>query len=235
MLLLTVPSNESFSNEYLPTANPIVTLDIPYSDYGIRFLSQTAPTFGCFLVVSVCWRKIIDKSKQITIIGMTTTVSSNASYRRVGSISSDESNVAQEERNSRSFSDRLTDKIVATLWVVTAALVFRYTKTWHVLFATDSPAIHSLLILVMIGCGINTVLVAYLLLYLPYGKGLTDSSAWEVYCPRIIPTMTFVGVVSLLLLIRAVYPAWGFLSPLIVGLELLGCLFALHFIPTWPQ
>jgi hypothetical protein len=161
-----------------------------------------------------------------------TTTPTSASYRRVGS--SDENSVT-DDRNSRSFSDRLSDKIVAAIWVVAAALLFRYTNIWHVLFSSDSPAVHSLLILVMTGCGINTILMGYLVLYLPYWKGLTDSSAWEVYCPRIIPTMTFIGVVSMLLLIRAVYPAWGFLSPLIVFVELLGCLFALQFVPTWPQ
>jgi len=36
-----------------------------------------------------------------------------------------------------------------------------------------------------------------------------------------------------LLLLRAVWPVWGFLAPLILSVEGLGLLFALHFVPSW--
>jgi hypothetical protein len=91
----------------------------------------------------------------------------------------------------------------------------------------------SLLQIVGLLFGIQTILVLYLTVYLPRVKGLTDSSAWEVYCPRIIPVMTVTGIVAIMLLIRAVWPVWGFLAPLILGIEAMGCLFALHFVP-WP-
>jgi hypothetical protein len=91
----------------------------------------------------------------------------------------------------------------------------------------------SLLQIVGLLFGIQTILVLYLTVYLPRVKGLTDSSAWEVYCPRIIPVMTVTGIVAVMLLIRAVWPVWGFLAPLILGIEAMGCLFALHFVP-WP-
>ena len=150
----------------------------------------------------------------------------------------------------RTTTEQITDKCVAVIWVVVAALVFHYTNSAHVYSLTttttptttpnDTPNATTtgsanviLLQLVAIGLGINTVLFLYLLLYLPYVKGLPcDSSAWEVYCPRVIPTMTLVGLCVAIVLIRATYPVWGFLAPLIIGIEALGVLYATHFIPV---
>jgi hypothetical protein len=106
-------------------------------------------------------------------------------------------------------------------------------KTTTAAAATQLLPNRSLLQIVGLLFGIQTILVLYLTVYLPRVKGLTDSSAWEVYCPRIIPVMTVTGIVAIMLLIRAVWPVWGFLAPLILGIEAMGCLFALHFVP-WP-
>lgn len=141
---------------------------------------------------------------------------------------------------NRTFSEKITDKIVAFAWVLAAVVTAYWTDSLSVLLMrpTASPkmtAVAGLLQLAAVGLGINTILVAYLTCYLPYVKGLTDSSAWEVYCPRVIPIMTLTGIITALFLIRAVWPVWGFLSPLILGIEAMGCLFALHFVPVWPQ
>jgi hypothetical protein len=145
----------------------------------------------------------------------------------------------------RSFQEKITDKAVAAAWVLVAVATAYWTDTVSVLVlrqadsessaTATAAAVRGLLQIVAVGFGINTVLVAYLTVYLPYVKGLTDSSAWPVYCPRVIPTMTLTGVLTALLLIRAVWPVWGFLSPLILGIQAMGCLFSLHFIPVWPQ
>jgi hypothetical protein len=79
--------------------------------------------------------------------------------------------------------------------------------------------------------GINTIPLLYLTIYLPRIKGITESSAWDVYCPRVVPTMTILGILTGLSVIRSVWPVWGFLSPLILAVEFFGCLFALHFVP----
>ena len=134
----------------------------------------------------------------------------------------------------RTLAERFSDKLFAAAWVSVAAAVAYWANVWHVLTApADSPANHALLQLAAICVGINTVLFLYLIVYLPYIKGLTDSSAWDVYCPRVIPTATAVGVLCSLLLIRATWPVWGFLAPLVLGIEGLGVLFSLHFVP-WP-
>ena len=144
---------------------------------------------------------------------------------------------------SRTTTERIMDKCTAAIWVLVASLVFHYTNSAQVYLLTTTTGRHDenstkpttanllLMQLVMIGLGINTILFGYLLLYLPYVKGLRDSTAWDVYCPRIIPCMTLIGLSIFILLIRATYPIWGFLAPFIIGIEAMGALFACHFIP----
>lgn len=136
---------------------------------------------------------------------------------------------------SRTVSERLMDKAIAAIWVSIAVAVSYWTDTIPMLLHPGNNAILGLVQLSAVGFGISTVLVLYLTIYLPYCKGLTDSSAWPVYCPRVIPTITITGVATSLCLVRAVWPAWGILAPLILGIQALGLLFTLHFIPVWPQ
>jgi len=118
------------------------------------------------------------------------------------------------------------------VWIVLALLVARWTKFFTTLFS-DDRVIRPLLYLAVIGLGINTVLMLYLTVYLPKFVRITDSSAWDVYCPRVIPSMTAVGILTGVLLIRATWPVWGFLAPLVLGLESMGFLFCLHFVPSF--
>ena len=133
----------------------------------------------------------------------------------------------------RPLADRITDKVIALIWVAASVIVFHYSHTSSVLFDSDSAAVRPLLQIAAVGFGVNTVLTAYLTLYLPLAKGLNSSDVWPVYCPRVIPTMTVVAICTGIVLMRAVWPVYGFLSPLILAVEALGCLFALQFIP-WP-
>jgi hypothetical protein len=180
-----------------------------------------------------------------------------SNYRRVNSTEATEggatASVASSSSSShgsrRSLSERVGDKLWGIGWVTAAILTAYATNFWSVVFllqeavesdeASDSKTIpqllpnRSLLQIVGLLLGIQTILVLYLTVYLPRVKGLTDSSAWEVYCPRVIPVMTVTGIIAIMLLIRAVWPIWGFLAPLILGIEAMGCLFGLHFVP-WP-
>ena len=121
----------------------------------------------------------------------------------------------------------------AVVWVVTAAIVIKLSNTPSV-FLHDERVIRPLLRAALVLIGINTALVLYLAIYLPKIKGIQDSSAWDVYCPRVVPSMALFGVVAAILLVRCTWPVWGFLSPLILGTEALGALFTLHFVPWLP-
>ena len=142
----------------------------------------------------------------------------------------------------RSLPDRVTDKLVALVWVVLALLVAHYTDFITVILGmeditnsnsdTTTTANRTLIRLAFGGLGLNTILTLYLMVYLPKVKKLkADPDAWKVYCPRVIPIMTFTGVVVAVLLIRGTWPKWGFLAPLILGIEVMGFLFSLHFLP----
>ena len=108
-------------------------------------------------------------------------------------------------------------------------------------------AIRPLLHIVALLIGMNTVLVAYLTIYVPrvvaaasassssssssISKTKSMSEIWNVYCPRVIPLLTGSGLLAFVLTIRATWPVWGFLAPAVLSIEALGCLFALHFVP----
>ena len=121
----------------------------------------------------------------------------------------------------------------AVVWVVTAAIVVKVSNTPFV-FLSDERVIRPLLHAALVLMGINTLLVLYLAIYLPKIKGIQDSSGWDIYCPRVVPSMAIFGVVAAILLIRSTWPVWGFLAPLILGTEALGALFFLHFLPWLP-
>ena len=147
-------------------------------------------------------------------------------------------------------------KCSTVVWVILALVVAKVTRFFPILLGSSSNhntddndndnnnnnnnnikdamnmhVVKPLLYASLVGMGIITILVLYLVLYLPRVKGITDSSAWDVYCPRVIPTLTAVGIVTALMMIRSVWPVWGFLSPLILGVEAFGFLFFLHFVP----
>jgi len=131
--------------------------------------------------------------------------------------------------------DRLTTKLLALVWVFVAYVTARWTHVYQVIiFGGDlHNANRPLLHVVAAGVGIQVVLAVYLLLYLPIFQKLNDSSVWPVYCPRVIPTATVTGIVTIILLIRAVWPVYGFLAPLVLGTQAMGWIFATTLIP-WP-
>ena len=46
----------------------------------------------------------------------------------------------------------------------------------------------------MIGLGVNIAIMLYITIYLPYIKRISED--FETYCPKVIPVMTLVGVLS---------------------------------------
>ena len=110
------------------------------------------------------------------------------------------------------------------------------TKFWNVLLRPERTNANIILIqLGSIGLGMNIIFILYLIQYLPnYSKHKiqVDYNVWNVYCPKMIPIITVVGVVTFLLYVRGTYPVWGFLSPFILCIVSIGILNVLHFIPS---
>lgn len=111
-----------------------------------------------------------------------------------------------------------------------------FVARWTAFYTTILTGEHAnrfLLRLAVLGFGAVTSLVLYLTVYLPKVVGLkADSAAWGVYCPKVIPTITAMAVVSFFLAIRGAWPVYGFLTPLIFGTQLMGALMSLHFVPA---
>lgn len=132
--------------------------------------------------------------------------------------------------NNKSISQRISDKIHALVWILMALFTAKQSRTVHIMLSSDIP-IRPLLHVSITQITINTILMIYLGVYLPQIKGLKDPEAWSVYCPRIIPFMTANGLLCAFTLTRSLWPAWGFLTPFILGIESVGLLFATQFIP----
>jgi hypothetical protein len=58
----------------------------------------------------------------------------------------------------------------------------------------ENPDTNSVFMDISFTClGINIALMIYLALYLPYIAGVEED--WEKYCPKVIPVMTFSGLI----------------------------------------
>lgn len=170
---------------------------------------------------------------------MSASIQQPAVYRRVlshestGAENDDEMSNSTSRVPTHSLAERCVDKGIALVWMSLAVVTQQRCHVYSTLFSLkETKAIQPLLCVVALLLGIQVVLALYLIVYLPFWKRL-DSSAWSVYCPRVIPTATALGIVSIVLLVRACWPVWGCLTPLILGIQAMGALFALHFVP-WP-
>jgi len=153
---------------------------------------------------------------------------SNSNQSSSRSVSSSSSPSSSAETKTRA--ERLADKIQALLWVSIATAVGWYLDLPMTLL-TDLRIHRTPFNIATVLFMINLVLVSYLGIYLPKVVGIHDSSAWDAYCPRVIPIMTFNGIVCGILAVRSLWPVWGFLTPFIFGLEFFGVLYAMHFVP----
>ena len=139
---------------------------------------------------------------------------------------------------AQSQSERISNKLHALAWVLISYAVASYTRVFRTAF-TDERIVRPIFRLALGMFAVNVALTVYLTAYLPwkfpvtpkYRTPASSPAFWEVYCPRVIPTMTALGVAGSLLLCRACYPVWGFLTPLILGIVAMGMFFSLTLIP----
>lgn len=123
-------------------------------------------------------------------------------------------------------------------WMIAAYLVAKWSGFYSVLWGGvvaeegDNDVQRTLFHIAMLGFAVVIALLLYLTVYLPKVKGLSDSSAWPVYCPKVLPTMGVVGIVSYLIFLRSLWPVWGFLAPLISGFQVMAMVMSTQWIPT---
>eukprot|EP00611_Tribonema_gayanum_P015252 TRINITY_DN27083_c0_g1_i1.p1 TRINITY_DN27083_c0_g1~~TRINITY_DN27083_c0_g1_i1.p1 ORF type:complete len:160 (-),score=43.35 TRINITY_DN27083_c0_g1_i1:82-561(-) len=139
---------------------------------------------------------------------------------------------SEEERKRRrtELAERISNKLHAAFWTIVAGVVVYYTDFVRVLLQDDRVK-RPWFNLATACFAVNCVIMGYLTLWLPLVQRV--STPWNIYCPRAIPAATAVGVICGVSLNLALWSVWGFLTPLILLVVFMGCLFFLHFVP-WP-
>jgi hypothetical protein len=134
---------------------------------------------------------------------------------------------------------RISDKLYAACWVGAGIGTGYFSKFWHVMTLQDDRILFWFYFSAMILLATNIVLALYLTIYIPHllelnirdKDGPSIASAWKAYCPNILPIMSVNGVLCGCFLIRATWPIWHVLSPLILAVEFISIFFSTHFIP----
>lgn len=156
----------------------------------------------------------------------------------------------EEEESKKQTVERLeqiTTKIHALFWVLSALFLGYYLDIFSVALnhhKVDRYVLFLLFFLIVdlfpsriflnLAAGTfmaNLCIIIYLTIWLPMIQKVTIP--WDIYCPRMIPTATFLGIVCMFSLVMAFWPVWGFFSPLFISVFFLGLIFGTHFIP-WP-
>jgi hypothetical protein len=151
-------------------------------------------------------------------------------YRRVP-LSEEAENPEEDKKKQAERIERITAKIHALFWVILSALICYYTDIITIITMDDGKVIRSALNLAIICIMTNICIIFYLTIYLPFFMRI--NTPWEIYCPRMIPASTALGVLSIISAIVAFWPLWGLLTPLVIMTLCMGILFSTHFIP-WP-
>jgi hypothetical protein len=147
----------------------------------------------------------------------------------------DDGAAAARARARREAISRLSGKLHAALWVVAAALVWRYGRVWEELVwpaphvgsgGVSAWALRLGAALACASAGIGLYLVVWL------GCIARVDLAWDVAAPRAVPAASAAGVAALLCFLVGMWPAFGLLTPLVLATLTMGALMLAHFIPS---
>ncbi|CAN0133360.1 unnamed protein product, partial [Phaeothamnion confervicola] len=138
----------------------------------------------------------------------------------------------EDERKKRQsqLAERISNKLQAAFCTF-AGFGLAY-KTNFVPILMEDKRVNRFWFNIAVACfTINTMIMLYLTIWLP--KVQRVQASWNVYCPRMIPAATVIGLICAVTLNLALWNVWGLLTPLILAGVFLGCFFSLHFVP-WP-
>ncbi|TNV75939.1 hypothetical protein FGO68_gene13910 [Halteria grandinella] len=125
----------------------------------------------------------------------------------------------------------VNDRGQALCWLLFAAFIVYKTNFFRELW--ENP--HRVMFffdLSLIGFGINISVMLYMTVYLPLVRGVPGESLdLEKECPQLIPVITICGIVSFFCMIFALWPIWGFLTPIIMFILFMGATMSMIFLP----
>ena len=121
----------------------------------------------------------------------------------------------------------VSNRIQALFWVGLASLVIYKTNFFRQLW--ENEEISSMFMNLTLLClGLNCAIMAKITIINPLmGKG----DDIEKENPGLIPVLTIAGIFLPIFLTLAIWPIWGFLSPIYVFILFFGYIFALTFLP----
>ncbi|KAF0700995.1 Aste57867_8441 [Aphanomyces stellatus] len=123
----------------------------------------------------------------------------------------------------------ISTKLHALLWVLGAGSLVYTLDVFRVAFR--DARVHRVYFNIGLVCfGINCCITLYLAVWLPYIKKI--DLEWSVYCPRMVPTATAVGLLCALTFTIGLWPVWGLFTPGILFVLFLGSLMTAHFLPA---
>mmetsp|Transcript_43601 Transcript_43601/g.50160 ORF Transcript_43601/g.50160 Transcript_43601/m.50160 type:complete len:217 (+) Transcript_43601:92-742(+) len=122
----------------------------------------------------------------------------------------------------------LSDKVQVLAWVIGAGYLMYYINFFGV-FWDNEDVDRFWLTIALASMGLNIVLIFYLSFILPYVFKVEEE--WEVYCPRVIPAATAIGVLFMFTGILAFWPVWGWFTIPIVFIVFMGFINALQLLP----
>ena len=120
----------------------------------------------------------------------------------------------------------ISDKAQALCWVGLSAFIIFKTNFFRQLW--ENELISSLFMNLTLVClGLNLTIMVYVTLIMPL-KGM-EADIEKV--PKLVPIMTLASVLLPLFLTLAIWPVWGFLSPIYIFILSFGFIFTLTFLP----
>jgi hypothetical protein len=135
--------------------------------------------------------------------------------------------MAREEQRAATM-EAIQNKIWAVLWTGAMVAVLYYTDFFRVCLTSDR--VNRVWFNLSLLCwGVDGACMCYLGIYLPW-KGI--DLEWNVYCPRVIPVASAAMVLGGLFMLFGLWPVWGFITPFILGINGIGFLMSLHFVPA---
>ena len=134
--------------------------------------------------------------------------------------------LAAEQRRKDQIS-KISARIHALFWVVASFFTAKYSEVFTVAF--HDSRVYTIVLGLGIACTVvATIVFLYLSCYLSYIKRV---ESWEVASPKGIPTLTLFGSLAILLYTIALWPVYGFLTPVIVGVLTFGMIFFTVLVP----
>ena len=139
----------------------------------------------------------------------------------------------EKSASRKQLAENVSHKLQALLWIVLCSLIIYYTDFLKIL-VEDERVNRFWLNLSLVCFGICSAIAIYLIFVLPCftPKVLGKDVDWNISAPRAIPAAAGSGVVLCISIHIALWPVYGLLTPVILGINFIAFIMTSHFIPT---